>query len=747
MEDVKIGVFLSHGNKQLLKILDFPALLKYVQTLPNVMIAAQNDEYVQQAGIQTIIKAAESKKLTHIVVSACDATTSMIRIRKALKEIGINPYCVEVLNLREHCAWPHRDDPRGATEKAKAMLLAAVDKIRLQKPIATLEFPINQSSLIIGGGIAGIQSAIDLTDLGFHVDLIEQESTLGGIAAKAGRFFPTDDCALCIQSPSCDLEGITNTSRKCLYRSGFSEIPHLNIYTNSRVTNITGNPGDYHVTVERGQVTSSSIVEYYPPIYSPTENTVGQERTETITLDPGSIIIATGFEEFDIRAVKEYNYGVYSDVVTQLELAKMLDPFGPTNGLLLRPSDNKEAKQIVMIQCAGSRDQRYNAYCSSICCMIGLKHALMIKERIPNADVKVCYIDIRSWGRGHEENYYEKARGVGVKFIKGRPTEVMRDPSTGSLVVDTEDALLGEFLSLEADLVVLSTAFVPATGTQELAALLGLDLGDDGFFKEYNAKLRPTETKLHGIYICGGATFPKDTPTTSLHASSAALKAAKFMTAGKYMKDDTTAVIDSELCGDCEFCPVMCPYGAIRLEEDGVHTVATVDAVKCDSCGICAGTCPKNAITIQGLTEDQIMAQITALLQHAPKDGSVLAFSCAECGFTAVDTAGMAPAEYPANIRVLKVPCTGALKVHHFLTALKNGAGAVMVVGCKTDGCHYEIGSSTAKRRVELTKKILNLYGLGSSRLEMFHNISIEGKDFVAEANAMLQQAQALGSI
>jgi heterodisulfide reductase subunit A len=747
MEDVKIGVFLSNCNKQLLDILDFSALLKYVQSIPDVVVAAQNAEYVQEAGIQTIADAVKSKKLTHVVVSACDAITSMIRIRKALKDVGMNPYCVEVLNLREHCAWPHRTDPQGATEKAKAMLLAAVDKMKLQEPIETLEFPINQSALIIGGGIAGIQSAIDLTDLGFQVDLIEQEPTLGGIAAKAGRFFPTDDCALCVQSPSCDLGGITNTSRKCLYRSGFSEIPNLNIYTNSRVTGIEGNPGDYQVTVERGQASSSSIVEYYPPIYSLSESAVAEEGTETITLNPGSIIIATGFEEFDISAVKEYNYGVYPDVVTQLELAEMLDPFGPTNGVLLRPSDKKEAKNIVMVQCAGSRDKRYNAYCSSICCMIGLKHALMIKERIPDADVKMCYIDIRSWGREHEENYYEKAREAGVKFVKGRPTEVMRDPATGSLVVDTEDALLGEFLSLEADLVVLSTAFVPSAGTQELADLVGLDLGEDGFFKEYNAKLRPTETKLRGIYICGGATFPKDAPTTSLHASSAALKAAKFMTAGKYVKDATTAVIDSELCGDCEFCPVMCPYGAIRLIEDDVHIVATVDDVKCDSCGICVGTCPKNAITLQGLTEDQMMAQITALLQHAPDNGSVLAFSCAECGFTAIDTAGMAPAEYPANVRILKVPCTGTLKVHHFLSALKNGADAVMVVGCKPDGCHYEVGSSTAKRRVDLTKKILDLYGLGSGRLEMFHNISIEGKDFVAEANAMLKQAQALGSI
>ena len=747
MKDVKVGVFLSDCDSEISAILDFEDLIKYTKNIPNVVYTMRNKEFTLEEGISLILEAVKAKGLNRVIVSARDATTSMIRIRRALQKVGINPFYADVINLREHCAWPHRNDAKGATEKAKAMLLAAVEKIKLQEPIETLDFPVKQSALIIGGGIAGIQAAIDLTDLGFQVNLVEKEPTLGGIAAKAGRFFPTDDCALCIQSPSCDLTGITHTSRKCLYRSGFSEIPNLNVFTNSRVLEVNGGPGNYKVVVESRQTSAPGVVKFYPPIYS-SEVVQAKEEKENIALNVGTIVVATGFEEFDPSMIKEYNYGVYPEIITQLELAEMLNPFGPTGGALIRHSDKNEVKNIVMIQCVGSRDQRYKSYCSSICCMIALKHSILIKERYPDVDINICYIDIRSWGRGHED-YYDKARKDGVKFVKGRPTEITRNPTTNTMVVDVEDALLGEFLEIEADLVVLSTAFVPSKGTKELAKLLGLELSEDDFLKEYNAKLRPTETKLRGIYLCGGATFPKDAPTTSLHSSSAALKAAKFMRTGKFIKDGMTAEIDSELCGNCEFCPAVCPFEAISLEEtEENHFVAKIDDLKCESCGICVGTCPKNAIELKGLKEDQIIAQIKSLVQN--NEGSeppVLAFSCAECGFTAVDTAGMASMKYPSNVRVLKVPCTGMLKIHHFLEAFKAGADAVMVVACKTDGCHYEEGSLKAAYKVKLAKKLIELYGIKSERLEMFHNISIEGKDFAEEAKVMVKHAKTLGPI
>ncbi|UCE44144.1 MAG: hydrogenase iron-sulfur subunit, partial [Candidatus Bathyarchaeota archaeon] len=694
-----------------------------------------------------------------------------------------------------------KEKPKEATEKAKAMLLSAIERAKLLEPIKKLEFPTLKSALVIGGGIAGMQTAVDLADLGFEVNLIEKEPFLGGLAARAGRFFPTDDCAICIQSPASDVKTITHTSRKCVYRSGFSEIQNLNILTNSRVVAIEGAPGEYKVTIEKKpryvnelkcvacdlctavcpveapdeynaklkkrKAIYINLPNVHPPVYTidgnickfqdcakcvkvcPTKAIELGQKSERITLNVGSIIVATGFEEFDSSVIKEYHYDDYPDVITNLELARMIDGFGPTSGEVIRPSNRKPAKKIVFIQCVGSRDRRWNEHCSSICCMISLKHAMLIKSAFPEADVAICYIDIRTTGREHED-YYERAREMGIKFIKGRPTEITRDSETGKLIVDVEDALLHRFLEVDADLVVLAPAMIPSEGTKELAQI-GLEplLDEDGFFKEYNAKLRPTETTLKGLYICGGATFPKDAPTTSLHAHSAALKAAKFMNNGKIIKDQRTAIIDEEYCGDCTFCPVTCPYGAITIvPTNEEHSVARVSDLMCEGCGICVGTCPLNAIELRHSRPNQMLAQMKALMSiNGTSKPLVLAICCSECGGTAVDSSGMAMMQYPANVRVMKVPCTGILQVHQFLEAFKAGAQGVMVVACKSDGCHYEMGSQNAEKKVELARVLLKEYGIEPERLEMFNLVFIEGDKFAEAARNMTGKLEKMGSL
>ncbi|MGW8289042.1 MAG: 4Fe-4S binding protein, partial [Candidatus Bathyarchaeia archaeon] len=566
MEQPKVGVFLSDCGKQLSEILDFDALTSFVKGVPNVALIARGSEFWRGKGLQTIVDAVKSGKINRVVVAESITKISDVNIAQAVEDAGLNSYLVEVLDIKDHCAWPHRNEPREATEKAKAMLLSAIERAKLLEPIEKLEFPALKSALVIGGGIGGMQSAVDLADLGFEVNLIEKQPFLGGLAARAGRFFPTDDCAICIQPPSSDVKTITHTSRKCVYRSGFGEIPNLNVLTNASVVAVEGVPGNYKVTVEKKPryVDADKCVacdkcvsvcpveapdEYnanlknrkaiyinvpavYPQVYTidedackfnecakcvsacPTNAIDLDQKPEQVTFNVGSIIVATGFKEFDASAIKEYHYDEYPDVITNLELARMIDGFGPTGGDIVRPSDGKPAKKIVFVQCAGSRDRRYNPYCSGICCMISLKNASLVKEANPDAEVSICYIDIRTTGREHEY-YYERARDMGIKFIKGRPTEIYADEEKGKLIVDVEDALLKRFLDLEADLVVLATAMVAPEGTAELAELLDIDLEADGFFKEYNAKLRPTETKQKGIFLCGGTTFPKDAPTAS----------------------------------------------------------------------------------------------------------------------------------------------------------------------------------------------------------------------------------------
>ncbi len=800
MEQPKVGVFLSDCGNELSEILDFDALTGFVKTVPNVVLIGRGSEFWRGKGLQTIVDAVKGGKINRVVVAEALPKLSEVNIVRAVENAGLNPYLVEVIDIKDHCAWPHRETPKEATEKAKAMLLAAIERAKLLEPLEKLEFPAHKSTLIIGGGIAGMQAAADLADLGFEVNLIEKTPFLGGLAARAGRFFPTDDCAICIQSPSSDVKTITHTSRKCVYRSGFSEIPNLKILTNSRVVAVEGVPGNYKVTIEKKpryvnelkcvrcdkctavcpvevpdeynaklksrKAIYMNIPNVHPPVYvidesvckfydcakcvevCPTNAIELDQKPEQTTLNVGSIVVATGFQEFDSSAIKEYHHDDYPDVITNLELARMVDGFGPTAGVIVRPSDGKPAKKIVFIQCAGSRDRRYNPWCSSICCMISLKHASLIKSANPDADVSICYIDIRTTGREHEY-YYERAREMGIKFIKGRPTEIWKDPETGKLFVDVEDALLTRFLDLEADLVVLAPAMVPAEGTAELAEILSVELDEDGFFKEYNAKLRPTETKLRGVYLCGGATFPKDAPTTSLHAHSAAVKAAKFLTKGKIVKDQRTAIVNEDYCGDCEFCPVTCPYGAISLEpttED--HFVARVNDLLCEGCGVCVGTCPLNAIELRHSRPNQMLAQMNALMSlNGTSKPLVLAICCQECGHTAVDSSGMARMTYPANVRVMKVPCTGILQVHQILEAFKAGAQGVMVVGCKSDGCHYEVGSMKAEKKMDLAKVLLKEYGIEPERLEMFKMVYIEGDQFAEAAQMMTERLTKLGPL
>ena len=800
MSEVKVGVFLADSGKQLSKILDFDALTNHVKNISGVAFVARGSEFWRGEGLKTLIEAVKGGKMNRVVVAEALPKLSEVKIAQAVENAGLNPYLMEFIDLKDHCAWPHRETPREATEKAKAMLLAATERAKLLEPLEKLEFPALKSALIIGGGIAGMQAAVDLADLGFEVNLVEKAPFLGGLAARAGRFFPTDDCAICIESPASDLKTITHTSRKCVYRSGFTEISNLNILTNSTVVAVEGVPGNYKVTIEKKpkyvnelkcvrcdlcttvcpvevpdehnaklntrKAIYMNIPNVHPPVYVIDENVCKfhdcakcvevcptaaielDQKLERITLNVGSITVATGFQEFDSSIIKEYHYDDYPDVITNLELSRMIDGFGPTAGVIIRPSNRKPAKKIVMIQCVGSRDRRWKEYCSSICCMISLKHASLIKSEYPETDITICYIDIRTTGREHEY-YYERAREMGIKFVKGRPTEISRDPDTGKLIVDVEDALLKRFLELEADLVVLAPAMVPTEGTKELAEVLGLELDEDGFFKEYNAKLRPTETKLRGIYLCGGATFPKDAPTTSLHAHSAAIKAAKFLTSGKIVKDQRTAIINEEYCGDCEFCPVTCPYGAITLEPttEG-HFVAKISDLLCEGCGICVGACPLNAIELRHSRPNQMLAQMKGLMSiTGTSKPLVLAICCSECGHTAVDSSGMAMMQYPANVRVMKVPCTGILQVNQFLEAFKAGAQGVMIVGCKSDGCHYEVGSQKAEKKVELARTLLKEYGIEPERLEMFNMIFIEGDKFAEAAQMMTERVEKLGSL
>ena len=338
------------------------------------------------------------------------------------------------------------------------------------------------------------------------------------------------------------------------------------------------------------------------------------QKPEEIKLKVGTIICAVGYDEFDATLKEEYGYGVYENVITTLELERMINPAGPTGGHEIRPSDGKHPHRVVFIQCVGSRDAKVGKhYCSRICCMFALKNAQLIKQHDPSTEVYICYMDIRAFGKGYEEYYRRAQEQFGVKFIRGRPACVMEDPETKNLIVRVEDTLLGEIVEIEADLVVLSAGLSPRPDNPKLAKMLGLELSPDGFFKELHPKLAPVNTKVDGIAIAGVAQGPKDIPESVAQARAASSAAAALVIPGQIRFEALTAEVDREKCSSCGICAALCPYNAIRLEESDGEIKAKVEPALCAGCGTCAAACPSKAITLHGFTSEQILAQIEAL--------------------------------------------------------------------------------------------------------------------------------------
>ena len=340
------------------------------------------------------------------------------------------------------------------------------------------------------------------------------------------------------------------------------------------------------------------------------------QKPQEIKIKAGTIITATGYDEFDASLKEEYGYGVYENVITTLEIERMINPAGPTGGHEIRPSDGKHPHRTVFIQCVGSRDAKVgNPYCSRICCMFALKNAQLMKMHDPSAEVYICYMDIRSFGKGYEEYYQRAQEQFGVRFIRGRPASVIEDPETKNLKVMVEDTLMGEILEIEADLVVLSAGLVAKPGTKDLAKMMGLDVGPEGFFKELHPKLAPVNTKVDGIAIAGVAQGPKDIPDTVAQAKGAASAVAIPMAQGQFKIEMIRAIVNEDVCGGCEICGAICPYRAITYEEKDGHLVAVVDDIACKGCGACAGACPSGAMQLRYYRDEQIISAIDGMLE------------------------------------------------------------------------------------------------------------------------------------
>jgi len=564
-KEKRIGVFICHCGKNIAGGVDIGTLLKYSRKLEGVVFVTDNKFSCSEEGQIAIQNAIKDNDLKRIIVTACDPSLHLLTFQRCAKFLGMDPAFVDLIDIRKWTMFgsSSKVDSEQALDNSKSLIEQAVKRMRLKRIIPKVTIEVNPSVLVVGGGVAGLEASLDLADKGYKVYLVERLPTIGGKMALLYKVFPTNDCAPCILAP----------------KAAYANIhPNINLLTNSEVTNVAGHVGNFSVVVDQTpryvdekKCTGCGLcIEKCPvkmiddeysrgvgdrkAIYIPYDQAIPKkavidiqnclyfqkgsckicekvcpaqaidfnQQPKAIELKVGAIIVATGFDEYNPAPKIEYGYGRYDNVITQFQLARLLDIDGPTRGKLLRPTDKKEPRSVVMIQCVGSRDENANGYCSSVCCMYALKHAQIIKDMVlPDTQVYICYIDMRTTGKGFEE-YYKRTREIGVNFIHGRPAEIIEDSGTKNLILKVEDSDISELLRLEVDLVVLSCATVPSKGTKRLAELLGINLDGNGFFKEIHPKLRPVETSVRGIYICGSAQGPKDIPDSIVQAKAAA---------------------------------------------------------------------------------------------------------------------------------------------------------------------------------------------------------------------------------
>jgi len=564
-KEKRIGVFICHCGKNIAGGVDIDTLLKYSRKLEGVVFVTDNKFSCSEEGQIAIQNAIKDNDLNRIIVAACDPGLHLLTFQRCAKFLGIDSAFVDLIDIRKWTMFgsPSKVDREQALDNSKSLIEQTVKRMRLKRIIPKVTIEVNPSVLVVGAGVAGLEASLDLADKGYKVYLIERLPTIGGKMALLYKVFPTNDCAPCILAP----------------KTAYANIhPNINLLTNSEVTNVTGHVGNFSVVVDQTpryvdekKCTGCGLcIEKCPvkmiddeysrgvgerkAIYIPYDQAIPKkavidienclyfqkgsckicekvcpaqaidfnQQPKAIELKVGAIIVATGFDEYNPVQKTEYGYGRYGNVITQFQLARLLDIDGPTRGKLLRPTDKKEPRSVVMIQCVGSRDENANGYCSSVCCMYALKHAQIIKDMVlPDTQVYICYIDMRATGKGFEE-YYKRTREIGINFIHGRPAEIIEDSGTKNLILKVEDSDINELLRLEVDLVVLSCATVPSKGTKQLAELLGINLDGNGFFKEIHPKLRPVETSVRGIYICGSAQGPKDIPDSIVQAKAAA---------------------------------------------------------------------------------------------------------------------------------------------------------------------------------------------------------------------------------
>lgn len=453
--------------------------------------------------------------------------------------------------------------------------------------------------------------------------------------------------------------------------------------------------------------------------------------------DIGAIIVATGYNHFDPSVMPEYGYGRYPNVITAMEMERLNNSAGPTAGNLIRPGDGQNPKRLAFINCVGSRDKRYNEWCSGFCCMYSIKNAVLLKQMNPELDITIYYMDIRTPSKGYEE-FYDRARQMGVHFTQGRPSLITEDPQTGNLYVHSEDVALGQVIEREYDMVMLNQAAIPQPDVNVISSVMNISQSPGGWFMEYHPKLRPMDSPTDGVFLAGACQGVKDIPSSVAQGSAAASRAGRVLHSDQWEIEPAVAFVWDDRCisatgKKCGLCERACPYGAIDYEQGRAAEVITA---KCHGCGGCVAECPQNAITQLHFTDAQLLAQIHALLADKPEE-KILAFRCHWCSYGGADMAGTSHFEYSANERGLRVMCSARMDTDFIYEAYRLGAGAVLFSGCHPQDCHYITGQPVGERRAERLLSAFEKMGMSPGRFRIEWISAAEGDKYARVINEM----------
>ncbi len=767
-DELRIGVFVCDCGLNIAGSVDCEEVRKSAEDIPGVVVAVRNKYTCADPGQEEIKRHIREYNLNRVVVASCTPRMHEPTFRKCVAEAGLNPYLLEMTSIREQCSWVHLHDRDAATRKAKDIVKIAVAKARLLEPQEDTEIPVTDVAMVVGGGVAGIQAALDLADAGHQVYLVEKQPSIGGIMAQLDKTFPTMDCSICVLGPK--MMDVGRHSNITLM--SYSEVEEVSGYVGSfkvrvrkkaryvdeTVCNSCGRCAEVCPVVVPDafqQGFSSRKAIYLPfPQAVPSSYLINMDeclgnnpircgkcvdvcekdcidlnmQDELVELNVGVIIIATGMDIYDPTALDEYGYTQFENVITTMEFERLICGGGPTEGKLVRPSDLQTPKRIGFIQCVGSRtENRGNPYCSNVCCMNTIKDSLLINEHYPDTRIYVFYIDIRAFGKGFED-LYRRSKEAGVHYIRGLPGEVIEDPNTRNLKIRVENTTTSRVEEYELDMVVLSVGLQQSDDLKHLASIMNISQTADGFVMEAHPKLRPVDAPTPGIFYAGSVESPKDIKDSVTQAGAAVARSSILLSSGMVQGDAIKAVVDLEKCTSCGVCAQVCPFGAIEVDVKAKTGARVITAV-CAGCGACAAECRFGAITIRHFHDDQILAQISAALEEEPEK-KIISFLCNWCSYAAGDLAGMSRIQYPPNNRFIRVMCSARVDENFIWHAFKLGAPVVLLSGCHIGDCHYlNANHWTIKRADKLWNRMEKL-GIRPERLQLEWISAAEGPRF-----------------